>query len=166
MYCSSGGGGNSYGESCFTSSMLLAFVSAGFLSARRPVTMTRGYFRSDMTVSGPNVSFRMLSRASLAYGRIPTKGYEYGYDDYGAHTGDPSLDEYNRQHFKMPEGVQRFLTCFRNYVNEGLIFELQALYEHSWPKLTEDYFEKRPWPEESEVATLVDSDPKLCGLYA
>lgn len=44
-------------------------------------------------------------------------------------------------------------------MNEGLIFELQALYEHSWPKLTEDYFEKRPWPEESEVAALVDSDP-------
>lgn len=44
-------------------------------------------------------------------------------------------------------------------VSEGLIFELQGLYEVSWPKLTEDYFEKRPWPEEAEVATLVDNDP-------
>lgn len=85
-------------------------------------------------------------------------GYEYNYDDYNGHTGDPALDEYNRQHFKMPDSVKNFLVYFRNNVNEGLIFELQALYEHTWPKLTEDYFEKRPWPEESEVAALVDND--------
>lgn len=59
----------------------------------------------------------------------------------------------------MPEIVKNFLVYFRNCVNEGLVFELQTLYEQSWPKLTEDYFEKRPWPEESEVAILVDSDP-------
>lgn len=91
--------------------------------------------------------------------------YEYTYDEYGSHTGDPNLDEYNRQHFKMPESVKNFLVYFRNNVNEGLIFELQALYEHTWPKLTEDYFEKRPWPEESEVAAIVDNDPVFMILY-
>lgn len=93
------------------------------------------------------------------------QSYDYNYEDYASHTGDPSLDEYNRQHFKMPESVKNFLVYFRNNVNEGLIFELQALYEHTWPKLTEDYFEKRPWPEESEVATIVDSDPVFMILY-
>lgn len=58
----------------------------------------------------------------------------------------------------MPEQVKNFLIYFRNNVNEGLIFELQTLYEHTWPKLTEDYFEKRSWPEESEVAALVGND--------
>ncbi|CAH0547475.1 unnamed protein product [Brassicogethes aeneus] len=87
------------------------------------------------------------------------------YDDYSAHTGDPTLDEYNRQHFKMPELVKSFLVYFRNCVSEGLVFELQTLYEQSWPKLTEDYFEKRPWPEEAEVAALVDSDPVFMILY-
>nr|XP_023018741.1 eukaryotic translation initiation factor 3 subunit L [Leptinotarsa decemlineata] len=91
--------------------------------------------------------------------------YEYGYDDYGGHTGDPSLDEYNRQHFKIPDSVKNFLVYFRNNVNEGLVFELQALYEISWPKLTEEYFEKRSWPEESEVAAIVDSDPVFMILY-
>ncbi|KAJ8957045.1 hypothetical protein NQ314_006604 [Rhamnusium bicolor] len=66
---------------------------------------------------------------------------------------------------RCPKELKTFLVYFRNNVNEGLIFELQALYEHSWPKLTEDYFEKRPWPEESEVATLVDSDPVFMILY-
>lgn len=58
----------------------------------------------------------------------------------------------------MPDSVKNFLIYFRNNINEGLVFELQSLYELSWPKLTEDYFEKRPWPEEAEVAELVDKD--------
>ncbi|KAG5870721.1 hypothetical protein JTB14_017054 [Gonioctena quinquepunctata] len=96
-----------------------------------------------------------------------SKAYEEFDQNYECdeHTGDPSLDEYNRQHFNIPEGVKNFLVYFRNNVNEGLVFELQALYEHSWPKLTEDYFEKRPWPEESEVAAIVDSDPVFMILY-
>ncbi|CAH1155339.1 unnamed protein product [Phaedon cochleariae] len=99
-----------------------------------------------------------------------SKGYDeyeqnYEYDDYGGHTGDPNMDEYNRTHFKMPEGVKNFLVYFRNNVNESLVFELQALYEHTWPKLTEDYFDKRPWPEESEVAAIVDNDHVFMILY-
>lgn len=65
----------------------------------------------------------------------------------------------------MPEQVKSFLVYFRKNVNEGQIFELQVLYEHSWPKLTEDYFEKRPWPEESEVAAIVDNDPVSLYLF-
>lgn len=60
--------------------------------------------------------------------------------------------------YRMPELVEKFLIYFRNCVNEGLVFELQNLYETTWPKLTEDYFEKKPWPEDKEVAKLVDND--------
>lgn len=59
----------------------------------------------------------------------------------------------------MPEMVKKFLTYFRNVISEGLIFEIQNLYENSFPKLTEQYFEKRPWPDEEEVAKIVDNDP-------
>lgn len=65
----------------------------------------------------------------------------------------------------MPETVKSFLVYFRNNVSEGLVFELQSLYELSWPKLTEDYFEKRPWPEESEVAEIVDADPVSFNIF-
>ncbi|KAJ8979125.1 hypothetical protein NQ317_017968 [Molorchus minor] len=68
------------------------------------------------------------------------QGYDYGYEDYGAPTGDPSLDEFNRQHLRMPEAVQRFLTCFRNYVNEAVA-------------------------RRKQVAALVDSDPVFMILY-
>lgn len=89
------------------------------------------------------------------------QAYNYDYEsDYGPHTGDPQLDsEYNRQMYMMPEVVKNFLVYFRNAVSEGSVFELQNLYEVHWPKLTEDYFEKRPWPEETEVAKIVDNDP-------
>lgn len=58
----------------------------------------------------------------------------------------------------MNDLVKKFLQYFRNAVNEGSIFELQNLYEVTWPKLSEDFFEKRSWPEEAEVAALVDND--------
>lgn len=89
------------------------------------------------------------------------QAYEYSYGgDYEPHTGDPHLDiEYDRQYYKMPEMVKKFLTYFRNVISEGLIFEIQNLYENSFPKLTEQYFEKRPWPDEEEVAKIVDNDP-------
>lgn len=84
----------------------------------------------------------------------------YDYDsEYGGHTGDPNLDnDYGRPYANMPEMVQKFLMYFRTAVNEGLVFELQNLYEQAWPKFTEDYFEKKPWPEVSEVAALVDNE--------
>lgn len=65
----------------------------------------------------------------------------------------------------MPEYVSNFLGYFKNCVKEGMVFELQTLYESTWPKLTEDYFEKRPWPEETEVAALVGTDPVSFTTY-
>lgn len=62
--------------------------------------------------------------------------FDYGggpYDSGGdIHTGDPQRDiEYNRQHFKMPEVIKQFLLYFRSAVDEGLIFDLQIIYENS-----------------------------------
>lgn len=80
--------------------------------------------------------------------------------EYGAHTGDPNLDnEYNKHAYQIPDLVQQFLVYFQNSVNEGSVFELSTLYEQTWPKLTEEYFEKRSWPEEQEVAQVVEKDP-------
>ncbi|KAK9880836.1 hypothetical protein WA026_013162 [Henosepilachna vigintioctopunctata] len=95
------------------------------------------------------------------------QGYnnDNNYDDYGAHTGDPNLDNEYRHYYSIPDFVNNFLSYFRNCVKEGLVFELQTLYEQSWPKITEDYFEKTPWPEESDVAALVGSDPIFMILY-
>jgi translation initiation factor 3 subunit L len=59
----------------------------------------------------------------------------YGYNgvvDYDTHPGDPHTDsDYDRQSYNIPEMVKKFLTYFRNCINEGLIFEIQNLYESS-----------------------------------
>jgi len=100
--------------------------------------------------------------------------YGEGYDqyvyngalDYDTHSGDPHADsDYERQSYNIPEMVKKFLTYFRNCISEGLIFEIQNLYETSFPKFTEQYFEKKPWPDEADVARLVDNDQVFLILY-
>ncbi|XP_022912623.1 eukaryotic translation initiation factor 3 subunit L [Onthophagus taurus] len=94
--------------------------------------------------------------------------YNYDYEsDYGGHGAESAGDaDFNRTaNYKMPDVVKNFLTYFRNAISEGSVFELQNLYEVHWPKLTEDYFEKRPWPEESEVSAAITSDPVFMILY-
>ncbi|KPI91716.1 PREDICTED: eukaryotic translation initiation factor 3 subunit L [Papilio xuthus] len=92
-------------------------------------------------------------------------GYE-SYGDYEPHTGDPQYDlEYDRSYYKMPEMVKKFLLYFRNMITEGVTFEILNLYENTFPKLTEQYFENSPWPDESEVAPVVDNDHIFMILY-
>jgi len=94
-------------------------------------------------------------------------GYEYNQYDYGdLHTGDPQRDiEYDRQHFKVPEMVKKFLQYFCSSLSDGLVFDLQNIYENTFPKLTEKFFDKRPWPDEEEVSHIVDNDPIFLILY-
>lgn len=44
-------------------------------------------------------------------------------------------------------------------ITEGVTYEILNLYENTFPKLTEQYFENTPWPDENEVAAIVDNDP-------
>lgn len=48
-------------------------------------------------------------------------------------------------------------------INEGVSYEILNLYENTFPKLTEQYFENTPWPEENEVAPVVDND-HVCNM--
>ncbi|EEB12467.1 eukaryotic translation initiation factor 3 subunit 6-interacting protein, putative [Pediculus humanus corporis] len=61
--------------------------------------------------------------------------------------------------------VKKFIPYFRDVINEGNIFEIQNIYENSFPKLSLQYFENRPWPDEHEVAPLVDNDTNFLILY-
>lgn len=92
---------------------------------------------------------------------------EYVYD-YDGHTGDPHLDmEYERNFIvsKIPDQVKKFIPYFRNVINEGVLFEIQNLYENTFPKLSEQYFEKRAWPSEEEVSALIEKDEVFMVLY-
>lgn len=58
---------------------------------------------------------------------------EYGgrYGEYEPHTGDPTADLKYEQMYKVPDVVKKFLVYFRNVINDGLIFEIQNLYENT-----------------------------------
>lgn len=58
----------------------------------------------------------------------------------------------------MPDMVKKFLPYFHNVIKKGLIFDIQSMYENSFPKLSEEYFDKSLWPEVEEVAPLVEND--------
>lgn len=103
--------------------------------------------------------------------------YDQGYDSYGGQGGGggheydaPSSEthrdmEYDRQYYKLPEVVKKFLIYFHGVINDRMIFEIQNVYENTFPKLSEKYFEKSPWPDESEVSPLVDDDTQFLILY-
>lgn len=46
-----------------------------------------------------------------------------------------------------------------------MIFEIQNLYENTFPKLSEQYFDKSPWPNSQDIAHLVDDDHVFVTLY-
>lgn len=94
--------------------------------------------------------------------------YDLQYDTYGDYPPvvDTHTDEYDRDAYRqVPEVVRKFLVYFRNCINEGMIFEVQNLYENTFPKLTEQFFDKQAWPDENDVAHIVDNDPVFLVLY-
>lgn len=93
---------------------------------------------------------------------------EGGYESYGDYEAPPAEQydgDYDRSYYKMPDMVKKFLVYFRNMINEGVTYEILNLYENTFPKLTEQYFENTPWPEEDEVAPVVDNDHVFMILY-
>lgn len=92
---------------------------------------------------------------------------EYGgrYGEYEPHTGDPSADLKYEQMYKVPDVVKKFLVYFRNVINDGLIFEIQNLYETTFPKLTEQYFSNCSWPNANDISDFVESDSVFLILY-
>lgn len=86
----------------------------------------------------------------------------YGYGSYEGHTGDPRLDmEYERQYsqYKVPDPVRKFVVHLRNMLRENNTDEVQQLYEHEFPRLTQEYFEGQPWPEAEDVQPYIGDDP-------
>merc|ERR1711962_1506524 len=80
---------------------------------------------------------------------------------YG-HTGDPNLD---RLDYAVPEQVKKFLQYFQDMIKEGNVYEVNNLYETSFPKLTDQYFKASPWPEAEDVAPYVDNNDLFYILY-
>ncbi|XP_035791229.1 eukaryotic translation initiation factor 3 subunit L [Anopheles albimanus] len=93
------------------------------------------------------------------------EAWEGGYDEYGYEMGMPDDQIYEHGYYPMHEDVKKFLIYFASVIKDGVVYEIQNLYENTFPKLSEQHFEKKAWPSEAEVAHLVDNDSLFLILY-
>lgn len=89
------------------------------------------------------------------------------YDTGEEYAPQDDVESYSRNYrsLQVPDQVKKFLVYFRNCINESMIFEVQNLYENTFPKLTEQYFKQESWPDESAIAHIVDNDVVFLILY-
>jgi len=91
--------------------------------------------------------------------------YEDEYSGYGGGAvGDMGAGGRDLE-YVIPEQVKKFLIYFQDMIKEGNVYEVNNLYENSFPKLTEQYFKTSPWPEAEDVGALVNDDPIFLNLY-
>lgn len=65
----------------------------------------------------------------------------------------------------VPGVIQSFIPFFRAAISKGDIHEIQNLYENTWPKLSEQYYDKSAWPMETEIELLIEKDEVFRVLY-
>jgi translation initiation factor 3 subunit L len=96
--------------------------------------------------------------------------YEPEFDDN--YQVQETYDEYGQngnyyQANSIPDVVKNFLMFLFESIENGNVYNLQNLYENTFPKLSETYFEKKEWPDEKEVEKLVEpsKDEVFMTLY-
>lgn len=65
----------------------------------------------------------------------------------------------------MPDNVKYFLINFCQAIKEGVLFDIQNMYESTFPQISDHHFDKSAWPDEEEVASFVDNDKVFLILY-
>lgn len=57
---------------------------------------------------------------------------------------------------QIPDGVRNFILHFYRNVIDNNVYELHNIYDSSFNKLTEKYYQKQAWPEAEVIAPLVN----------
>ena len=66
---------------------------------------------------------------------------------------------------RLDPAVRAFLVQFRQSIVDQNVADIQAVYEGTFNKLTERFFEKTPWPAWEVVAPVVEQDGVFSYLY-
>lgn len=94
--------------------------------------------------------------------------YEPEYEEYAP---QETYDEYDTQNSgfyggnTIPEHVKNFLLILYESIENQNVYNIQNLYETTFPKLSETYYEKKEWPSEKEVSELVPENEVFMTLY-
>lgn len=65
---------------------------------------------------------------------------------------------------QIPDGVRNFILHFYRNVIDNNVYELHNIFDSSFNKLTEKYYQKQAWPEAEVIAPLVN-DGNLLNSY-
>ena len=57
---------------------------------------------------------------------------------------------------QIPDGVRNFILHFYRNVIDNNVYELHNIYDSSFNKLTEKYYQKQAWPEAESIASLAN----------
>ncbi|KAG0785682.1 hypothetical protein G6F22_007879 [Rhizopus arrhizus] len=57
---------------------------------------------------------------------------------------------------QIPDSVRNFILQFYRSVMDNNVYELHGIYDNSFNKLTEKYYQKQAWPEAEVIASLVN----------
>ncbi|XP_065208798.1 eukaryotic translation initiation factor 3 subunit L [Planococcus citri] len=103
--------------------------------------------------------------------------YDDGDDGYYGQNGttsnyDAYTEEVERPFYRyssitsdIPEQIKQFIQYFHLAIKEKRMYEIQDLYENTFPKLSEEYFDRTPWPDENSISHLVEGDRTFLVLY-
>ena len=61
---------------------------------------------------------------------------------------------------QIPDGVRNFILHFYRNVIDNNVYELHNIFDSSFNKLTEKYYQKQAWPEAEVIAPLVNDGKK------
>lgn len=92
---------------------------------------------------------------------------------------DPEFDDYQQQDFEdydsqnyyqnsqntIPDVIKNFLLFLYESIESGNVYNIQNLYENTFPKLSETYFDKKEWPDGDEVQKIVERNELFMTLY-
>src|SRR3989338_6685065 len=66
---------------------------------------------------------------------------------------------------QVPEVIKNFIIYFHRHLTERNVHELHAIYEQSFPKLSEKFYKQHSWPAVALIAPLVSNDEIFLMLY-
>lgn len=93
---------------------------------------------------------------------IPTV---YSQDDFDEEFQEEIIEKQFKQEAKIPENVKKFILQFHKILVDQSYYELNVIYENIFNKLTDQYYQKQPWPEAEVIAPLVENDSLFLILY-
>lgn len=92
-------------------------------------------------------------------------GPSSSYDQYVEEVDRPFYRYSAPSSSEVPDVIRQFIQYFHSAIKEGRLDDIQDLYENTFPKLSEDYYERNPWPDENVISYLVDNDRTFLVLY-